>query len=51
MLAPVGMTYQRVEDRESRERAQRRFRKLKRKRREPKDQNTEDQGEHIDVKV
>jgi|SaaInlStandDraft_4_1057021.scaffolds.fasta_scaffold705020_1 hypothetical protein len=51
MLAPVGMTYQRVEDRESREQAQRRVRRLKRKHKEEPDPKSDKQGEHIDIKV
>ncbi len=51
MLAPVGMTYQRVEDRDSRERAQRKLRRLKRKHRQEREQTTEKQGDHIDIKV
>ena len=51
MLAPVGMMYQRVEDRESRERAQRKLRRLKKRRKQERDPSAEKQGDHIDIKV
>lgn len=51
MLAPVGMTHQRVEDRESREQTQRRVRRLKRKHKEEKNLKSENQGDLIDVKA